>query len=49
MYEVRSLIDDMQNNQARFLRKIGFNDGDFSLDMEKLVVGGHSFGGMTAI
>lgn len=44
--EVRSLIDEISH--PNFMQKIGFPEG-VSLNLDKLIVSGHSFGGMTAI
>ena len=44
--EVKELIDDMQDD--KFLAKLGFN-AKLKLDMQSLIVAGHSFGGATAI
>ena len=47
--EVTALIDEMYQDQgASLLKRLGFPD-TLRLDMEKLVLGGHSFGGMTAV
>lgn len=49
--EVRALIDELFNEETREIllrKKLGFPEG-INLDMSKLVVTGHSFGGMTAI
>ena len=45
--EVQHLIDDLY--QDKFLQETLDFDQESSLDLTKLVVGGHSFGGMTAI
>jgi predicted dienelactone hydrolase len=44
--EVRALIDEI--SQPSFLQKMGFPE-DVSLNLDQLIVSGHSFGGMTAI
>ena len=43
------MIDEMsENNGKTTLKKLGFPDG-IEIDIKKLIIGGHSFGGMTAI
>ena len=47
--EVISLIDDLfENNGATLLRKL-FMGPQINLDLDRLIISGHSFGGMTAI
>jgi hypothetical protein len=44
--EVRAFIDEII--QPNFMQRSGFPDG-VSLNLDKLIMSGHSFGGMTAI
>ena len=48
---MRALIDELFNEDIRdniIRKKLGFPDG-VTLDISKLIIAGHSFGGMTAI
>jgi len=46
--EMRQLIDDILNWSEMMESTLEFGT-NVKIDMEKLVVGGHSFGGMTAL
>ena len=49
MREVRALIDELSSNGGKdILKRLGFPN-QTRLDLSKLIVGGHSFGGMTSI
>lgn len=45
--ETCSMIDDIHNSENMIKNTLGFSP-NASLDLEKLIVGGHSFGGMSA-
>lgn len=47
--EIKALIDELYQDQgASILERIGF-PRTLKLDLERLIISGHSFGGMTAI
>ena len=51
MREVRSLIDEISDKHSQLhllVEKLKFPQG-LALNLDKLIVAGHSFGGMTAI
>ena len=45
--EINDLVDELQETDY-LQKKLGFASG-VRMDLEKLIVGGHSFGGMTAL
>jgi predicted dienelactone hydrolase len=47
--EVKALIDEMvEDRGARLLSRLGFKS-QINVDLDRLIISGHSFGGMTAI
>ena len=46
--EVTELINELYLNEVLLKEKLGFKEG-VKLDLDKLVMGGHSFGGITAL
>jgi predicted dienelactone hydrolase len=47
--EVKALIDEMfEGKGAQLLSRLGFKS-QINLDLDRLIISGHSFGGMTAI